>query len=608
MSEPTYLAPGTVLAQRYEVGREIGRGGYSVVYEARDGSLGATVAIKLLVPPPAGAALARERMRREVQAVRGLAHANIVAVHDFLEDGSWSFVVLEYVPGPDLAVRVAERGPCAPDDAAHVGRDVALALGAAHRQGILHRDVKPQNILLAPDGRARLTDFGAARLAGLATVTQTGGLVGTIAYLAPELLAGGRGDARSDLYSLGLTLYFALSGRLPDRPSPHLPPAARAEGHHPRAVHPDVPEWLDGIVARATRADPADRYHAADELADALEARRGEPGATSVREAALDFCPVCGSPDGAGLTICPDCRGVPAGPADTLIFVAPSPEPAGRPALRARVARLLEHAHAPATDAAHVAGGARALLRVARANAGAVIEQLRMRAVPARAVPAGRAWSAVPVTLYALVVAVALVGLAAGRVALPALLAMTPVIAGLLLVAGHRAVQRPVVTARAQPPRLPSALDRQVSTTLAALPAGPARRLLADLARLAQRAPADDVAALLAAACPAALDLAGLDETLGVLERRREDAGKETERWSGAIAEAERARDRLVQQLLDALAAVQQATLAGGPAASGTALAELTRDLGRQTAFDEAARREVDALLGPETAARPGRG
>ena len=143
-------------------------------------------------------------------------------------------------PGPDLAVRVRERGPLDATAAAAPGRDVAAALEAAHRAGILHRDVKPQNVLLAPDGRARLTDFGSARLAGQATVTQTGGLVGTPAYAAPEVLAGFRGDARADCYGLGMTLYFGLMGELPPRSGRHARPAA-VDGHHPRERRADGP-------------------------------------------------------------------------------------------------------------------------------------------------------------------------------------------------------------------------------------------------------------------------------------------------------------------------------------------------------------------------------
>src|SRR5215213_3955364 len=231
MTAPGYLAAGALLRGRYEIVREIGRGGSSGVYLARDRELDSEVAVKLLVPPPAAAHVARERMRREVQAVRGLSHANIVAVFDFLEDGPWSFIVMEYVRGPDLQVRVAERGRLDGDAVARIGRDVATALAAAHRRGILHRDVKPQNILLEPDGRARLTDFGSAKLDGQLGVTASGTLAGTLAYTAPEVLAGRRGDARADVYALGLTLYFALTGELPERSSGPLPPASSADGY-----------------------------------------------------------------------------------------------------------------------------------------------------------------------------------------------------------------------------------------------------------------------------------------------------------------------------------------------------------------------------------------
>ncbi|MGH7629755.1 MAG: serine/threonine-protein kinase, partial [Gemmatimonadales bacterium] len=295
MTEPAYIAPGALLGARYEIMGEIGRGGFSIVYRARDRALDAAVALKLLVPPPASARLARERLRREVQAVRGLAHPHIVGVHDFLEDGAWSFVVMDLVEGPDLGVRLRDRGPLAPDDAVRIGAEIAEALAAAHRSGILHRDVKPQNILLDRDGRARLTDFGAARLEGQATMTQTGALVGTLAYLAPEVMAGGRADARADVYALGMTLYFALTGQLPRRASPHLPPDAQADGHPPRAVRAELPEWIDRIVARATRAEPARRFPSAGSFAEALRARDDGALEPAARAAALDFCLLCGS-------------------------------------------------------------------------------------------------------------------------------------------------------------------------------------------------------------------------------------------------------------------------------------------------------------------------
>ncbi|NOT09868.1 MAG: serine/threonine protein kinase, partial [Gemmatimonadales bacterium] len=293
---PAYLPEGTLLAGRYAIGRELGRGGFSVVYLAHDRSVNADVAIKLLVPPPAAAVLARERMRREVQAVRGLSHANIVAVHDFGDDGPWSFVVMEYVAGPDLAERVRQRGPLDPEAAVRMAGDVAAALAMAHRHGVVHRDVKPQNILLDPDGRARLTDFGSARLDGVTGVTRTGGMVGTLDYQAPELVVGGRGDGRADLYALGLTLHFALTGRLPDRPNSHVPIPARPEGHHPKSIAnaPKVPVWLDDLVARTTAAKPERRFPSAQAMADALAAGpSGTPKGAALAEP-VARCTLCG--------------------------------------------------------------------------------------------------------------------------------------------------------------------------------------------------------------------------------------------------------------------------------------------------------------------------
>ncbi|MGH7527916.1 MAG: serine/threonine-protein kinase, partial [Gemmatimonadales bacterium] len=292
MTGPAYLASGTLLRGRYEIVREIGRGGYSVVYLARDREVDAEVAVKLLVPPPAAAQVARERMRREVQAVRGLSHANIVAVFDFLEEGPWSFIVMEYVAGPDLQVRVRDRGPLDGDQAVQLGNEIAAALDAAHRHGILHRDVKPQNILLGPDGRARLTDFGSAKLDGQLSVTATGALAGTLAYLAPEVLAGRRGDARADVYALGLTLYYALTGELPERPSAHLPPTPSPNGYRARGQAPTTPDWLDDVIARSTAAAAEDRFPTAAALAGEL-ARPGGVSRLAADRAASSRCVLC---------------------------------------------------------------------------------------------------------------------------------------------------------------------------------------------------------------------------------------------------------------------------------------------------------------------------
>jgi hypothetical protein len=280
------LAVGRRLLDRFELLAELGRGGFSVVYAARDHAVGNEVAIKVLVPPPAAAREAKERMRREVNAIRGLRHPNLVGVHDFLEDGPIAFVVMDLIDGEDLAARIRSRGPLAPEQTVALGRAIADALSAAHSAGILHRDIKPANILLDRSGKAYLTDFGSARLETQTTMTRTGGWVGTMAYLAPEVWLGDRPDARADVFALGTTLYESLTGRLPDRPSAHLPPTPEGDGFRPARVNPAVPLWLDQAIGDATTADPRYRLVTAGALRDALE-RKAVPGPAILRDSSV---------------------------------------------------------------------------------------------------------------------------------------------------------------------------------------------------------------------------------------------------------------------------------------------------------------------------------
>jgi predicted Ser/Thr protein kinase len=605
MSQPGYLAAGAVLKGRYEIQREIGRGGYSVVYLARDRELDAPVAIKLLVPPPAVAQVARERLRREVQFVRELAHANIVAVYDFGDEGPWSFVVMEHVGGPDLQAAVRDRGPLAPERAARIGRDIAAALGAAHRRGILHRDVKPQNVLLDPDGRARLADFGSARLDSQASLTQTGGLVGTLAYLAPELLAGRRADARADIYALGLTLYYALVGALPAHPSPHqaIPPAA--DGFHPRAARTDVPSWLDHAIARATCADPSDRFAAVAALGEALADER--LGAAAARGAPGGACAICGVPEPLGLGVCPRCGGADVGAhtADTLVFTAGG-SGADREALAAHLGEVLGDRVSPAERAA-VAWGARPLVRVSAAAADRVVERLADRGIRAVPVALGRRWTMLPTAFYGLVLAIVGVGMAAGIAALPLLLWTTPLVALLVGASAWRSVSHPVVAPARRAPTLPPDIERRVVEALGRLPTGAARSLLGDAVRLGQgvfagRERAGDspgiaasVGHLLEAACDAAERLSALDHDLALLEARGDRLGEGArEAW----ARCERARDALAQRLLDAVALLTrlQALEAERAATGAGELRQIVVELEEEAKIEAQAAKEVAAL------------
>lgn len=605
-----YLVEGAVLAGRYCVGRELGRGGFSVVYLANDRSLNIDVAIKLLVPPPAAAAVARERMRREVQAVRGLSHANIVQVHDFVDDGPWSFIVMEYVGGPDLAERVRQRGAMGADEVVRLGREVAQALTLAHRKGVIHRDVKPQNILLDRDGRARLTDFGSAKLEGVTGVTRTGGLVGTLDYLAPELMAGRRGDGRADLYALGLTLHFALAGRLPERSSVHAPVAASEDGHRPSRVAgaPRLPAWLDDVVARATVAAPERRFPSAQAMEEAL-ALGTEAGPTKLMVDVVERCALCREVDPFGLGLCVGCGGTSPHAADRAIVVRPPASGREREAVRQAVGDLLGGSvDGGAAEAA--AAGERTLLRVPATSAGAVLEHLADLGVPARAVVADRVWTELPVRFYWLVLAIALVGAAAGTV-VPMVGWASPGVAALWWLLAFREIRRPALASVGLATRLPADVERDVVAALTELPQGTARELLADIVRVGQRmsaavggaeAPARmaEVGRVLAGATRAAREIAGLEESLAGLERRAE-SGTDP-RLIGAADALERGRDRLVQELLEVLTAMgrTQARLALARATSsgsGDELATLAIALEESVSLRAAAQQEVEDLL-----------
>jgi predicted Ser/Thr protein kinase len=596
-----YLPPGTVLAGRWEIGRELGRGGYSVVYLARDRRLNADVAVKLLVPPPAAAELARERMRREVQVVRSLSHANIVPVYEFMEDGPWSFIVMEYVAGPDLQVRVRERGRLAADQAVRLGRDLAAALTAAHRRGILHRDVKPQNVLLDPDGRFRLTDFGSARLDGQLGVTATGTLAGTPDYVAPEVAAGRRGDARADLYSLGLTLYYALAGELPDRSRP----PAGAEGYRPGAIVPGVPDWLDDLVARATAPAPEDRFPTAAALEEALAGQGGEAAEPAAR------CALCGGPDPFAAGLCPGCGGGDDGAGEALVVLQRPVGSAAVAVARSRLAALLPGA---GTDAESAALGERALFRTSTGAARRIVERLASHQLAARAVPASRVLELLPPSFHLMLVAVVIAGAAAGMHAAPSLRWVTPGFVGLLLLSARRSALTPLVAAAPRADALPPAVERRLIDTLSELPPGTARDLLADLTRLGHTVSAAlrqaggvdqagaPLAELLLAGADAAADLALLDESLGRFERQRERLALRPEGWADALARCERARDALVQRLLDAMTVLGrlqgQASELGG---QDTGLEETVATLRAEAEAQQAAAREIAALLAPSS-------
>ena len=264
-----------IIGGRYQLGRVIGRGGMATIHEAMDLRLERPVAVKLLRPEAAADADLADRFRREALAATVLRHPNIVACLDTGTDDGQPYLVMDLVDGEDLAARLKRGGRLAPTHAARIGLDVARALGVAHVRGIVHRDVKPGNILLASDGRAMVTDFGIARLAADAEAARPGTTLGSVHYFSPEQAKGATTTPASDVYGLGLVLYEAMTGaRAFGGETTDAIALARigATPPSPRSIRPEVPVDLDAVVQRALAPEPGDRYANGNAMATALEA------------------------------------------------------------------------------------------------------------------------------------------------------------------------------------------------------------------------------------------------------------------------------------------------------------------------------------------------
>ena len=278
-----------VLGGRYRLVRHLARGGMAEVYVAEDELLNRTVAVKVLFPELAQDEAFVERFRREARAAASLNHHNIVSVYDFGEDeGSW-FIVMEYVEGRNLRDIIRSEGQLEPAHAAEVGAEVAAALAAAHAQGIIHRDVKPANVLIAADaGTVKVADFGIARAAGARQgLTMPGTVLGTATYLSPEQAQGAEVDFRTDVYSLGMVVYEMLAGKPPftgDSPVAVAYQQLSQTAPPPSTHNPDVPPALDAIVMRAMSKNPDERQATAEEIRDELltiDRAVGDPEATA---------------------------------------------------------------------------------------------------------------------------------------------------------------------------------------------------------------------------------------------------------------------------------------------------------------------------------------
>jgi serine/threonine-protein kinase len=325
---------GKVFSNRYEIQRELAQGGMAEVYLARDQLLNRPVALKALFPEYAREPAFVERFRREAQAAANLNHPNIVAIYDWGQEDGTYFIVMEYVEGRSLRDLIRSEAPLEANQAAEISAEIASALGFAHRNGVVHRDVKPGNVLLTRNGTVKVTDFGIARAGASDGLTQTGSVMGTATYFSPEQAQGLPVDGRSDVYALGVVMYEMLTGVAPftaDSPVSVAYKHVREEPVPPSERNPEIPPDLEVIVATALEKDPQSRYQTADDMrADLLRFRRGRPVIGAPATALVSGSPTRGTTQTMRTT---------TSPAYAATTVQPKVDERGRMAGNAPVAR-----------------------------------------------------------------------------------------------------------------------------------------------------------------------------------------------------------------------------------------------------------------------------
>ena len=276
---------GHELAGRYKVIERIGGGGMALVYKAQDILLNRNVAIKVLRQQFVHDEEFIRRFRREAQSAASLSHPNVVSIYDVGQEDDIHYIVMEYIEGNNLNEIIKERAPLQVDEAVRIASQICDALDHAHHNQIIHRDIKPHNILIGRNGRVKVTDFGIARAVTSTTITQTGSVVGSVHYFSPEHAKGVVTGEKSDLYSLGIVLYQMLTARLPflgESPISVALKHLQEEFDEPREVNPLIPQSVENIILKSMRKNPQERYQSAEEMLQDLETcllpnRRNEP-------------------------------------------------------------------------------------------------------------------------------------------------------------------------------------------------------------------------------------------------------------------------------------------------------------------------------------------
>ncbi|MDQ4028570.1 MAG: protein kinase, partial [Actinomycetota bacterium] len=280
------MVEGRTLQGRYRIDELISSGGMGSVYAALDERLNRAVAVKVLKEGLTDDSRFVERFRREARAVASLSHPNIAAVFDYGQDSGRHFIVMELVRGQSLDRLLHEEGPLSPARAAAIGQAVCAALAHAHGAGVVHRDVKPGNVIVGDDDHVKMTDFGIARAVGESRLTATGSMMGTAQYIAPEQASGHPASPASDIYSTGILVFEMLTGTVPFTGESAIAIAMRHASEHvpaPSSINPNVPPRFDAVVAHATAKSPEQRFPDARAMGAALRDAVGRNEATEVR-------------------------------------------------------------------------------------------------------------------------------------------------------------------------------------------------------------------------------------------------------------------------------------------------------------------------------------